>query len=104
MTSQNAKGPATAPTVPSHGSITHPCMRKDEMNVETFTTAAREIKATHAADEVNRAKAIVLVVWMALQSPDLSGGCEGDLSALADTLYEAYMKLTQAEKNLGVHS
>lgn len=66
--------------------------------------ADREIKATHAADEVNRAKAIVLVVWMALQSPDLSGGCEGDLSALADTLYEAYMKLNQAEKNLGVHS
>lgn len=36
---KKAKGPATAPTVPSHGSITHPCMRKDEMNVETFTTA-----------------------------------------------------------------
>ena len=101
---KKAKGPAATAIAPSHGSITHPCMRKEEMNEVTNTTAAREIKATHAADEVNRAKAIVLVVWMALQSPDLSGGCEGDLSALADTLYEAFMKLTQAEKNLGVHS
>lgn len=39
MTSQNAKGPATAPTVPSHGSITHPCMRKEEMNEATNSTA-----------------------------------------------------------------
>jgi hypothetical protein len=102
MTSQNVKGPATAPTVPSHGSS---IPQKDiEMNEATNTTAEREIKATHAADEVNRAKAIVLVVWMALQSSDLSGGCEGDLSALADTLYEAYMKLMQAEKNLEVHA
>ncbi|WP_230057771.1 hypothetical protein [Agrobacterium fabrum] len=74
------------------------------MNEVTITTAEREIKATHAADEVNRAKAIALTVWMALQGPDLSGGCEGDLAALADTLYEAIMKLTQAEKNLGVHA
>ncbi|MFJ1308571.1 hypothetical protein [Agrobacterium sp. P15N1-A] len=100
---KKAKGPASVGALPDRGSITHPCMRKEEMNEATNTTAAREIKDTHAADEVNRAKAIVLVVWMALQSPDLSGGCEGDLSALADTLYEAYMKLMQAEKNLGVH-
>ncbi|WP_395774040.1 hypothetical protein [Agrobacterium pusense] len=39
MTSKKAKGPATAPTVPSHGSITHPCMRKEEMNEATNSTA-----------------------------------------------------------------
>lgn len=42
MTSQNAKGPAEAATSPDHGSITHPCMRKDEMNVETNSTAPAE--------------------------------------------------------------
>lgn len=102
MAVQKQKGPATAPTVPSHGSNI-PC-EETKMNKATDTTGDREIKATFAADEVNRAKAIVLVVWMALQSPDLRGGCEGDLTALADTLYEAFMKLGQAEKNLGVHA
>ncbi|WP_141682851.1 hypothetical protein [Agrobacterium tumefaciens] len=36
---KNAKGPAEAATSPDHGSITHPCMRKEEMNVETNSTA-----------------------------------------------------------------
>lgn len=42
MTSQNAKGPARIAVLPSHGSITHPCMRKEEMNEETNTTAPAE--------------------------------------------------------------
>ncbi|MND71435.1 hypothetical protein D3C87_1160910 [compost metagenome] len=39
MTSQNAKGPAEAATSPDRGSITHPCMRKEEMNEATNSTA-----------------------------------------------------------------
>jgi len=53
--------------------------------------------------DVNRAKAIVLTVWLALQSPDLGGGCEGDIPAIGDTFYEAIQRLTRAEKNLGAY-
>jgi hypothetical protein len=34
-----AKGPASVGALPDHGSITHPCMRKEEMNEVTNTTA-----------------------------------------------------------------
>jgi hypothetical protein len=42
MNSQNAKGPAEAATSPDRGSITHPCMRKEEMNEVTNTTASED--------------------------------------------------------------
>ncbi len=32
-------GPASVGALPDHGSITHPCMRKEEMNEATNTTA-----------------------------------------------------------------
>lgn len=100
---QNAKGPAEAATSPSHGSI-NPA-KEIEMNVQSYSTAAETVPPpSNPADDVNRAKAVVLTVWMALQSPDLTGGCEGDISAIGDTLYEAYLKLQNAEKNLGVQS
>jgi hypothetical protein len=57
----------------------------------------------HPADELNRAKAIVLTVWLALEHPDIRGGCEGDVAALGDTLYEAYQRLGAAEKLMGVY-
>ncbi|NTD88678.1 hypothetical protein [Agrobacterium tumefaciens] len=39
---KKAKGPARIAVLPSHGSITHPCMRKEEMNEVTNTTAPAE--------------------------------------------------------------
>lgn len=95
---QNVNGPAEAATSPDRGSI-HP--RKDkEMNETMCNTAAPNAPEPLPADDVNRAKAIVLTVWMALHSPDLCG-CEGDLGAMGDTLYEAYLKLSRAERNMG---
>ena len=43
---QNAKGPASVRALPDRGSITHPCMRKEEMNEETNTTAPAEMKVS----------------------------------------------------------
>ncbi|NTE81316.1 hypothetical protein G6M12_07070 [Agrobacterium tumefaciens] len=39
---KKAKGPASAGTLPDHGSITHPCMRKEEMNEVTNSTASAD--------------------------------------------------------------
>lgn len=52
------------------------------------------------ADDINRAKAIVLTVWLALQSADAT--CD-DIGAIGDTLYEALDRLTRAEKQMGVY-
>lgn len=98
-----AKGPAEAATSPDHGPI-NPA-KEIEMNVQSNSTAVDNVPPpSNPADDVNRAKAVVLTVWLALQSPDLSGGCEGDIGAIGDCLYEAYLKLRNAERNLGVHS
>ncbi|WP_116654846.1 hypothetical protein [Pelagibacterium sediminicola] len=54
-----------------------------------------------AADHVNRAKAIATTVWHAMQnSGELT---ENDIGALADTLYEAILRLAEAEKDLNVY-
>lgn len=50
---QNAKGPARIAVLPSHGSITHPCMRKEEMNVATNTTAPA-VEQELICDKVDR--------------------------------------------------
>lgn len=55
------------------------------------------------ADDVNRAKAIVLTVWLALKSDDLADNTGGDADAVADTLYEAYQRLARAEKTMGYY-
>jgi hypothetical protein len=99
---QKAKGPAATAIAPDHGSNIP--QEETKMNEATNTTGRSALEVCNAADDVNRAKAVVLTVWLALQSPDLLGGCEGDVGAIADTLYEAVMKLSNAEKALGVHS
>lgn len=101
---QNAKGPAGAATPSQAVCSTNPAKEKD-MNEQIHTMGLpNNPPTTNPADDVNRAKAVVLTVWLALQSPDLSGGCEGDIGAIGDCLYEAYIKLQSAERNLGVHS
>lgn len=54
-----------------------------------------------AADHVNRAKAISTTVWFALGTSQAMD--EVDLSDLRDTLYEAIIKLSEAEKELGMY-
>lgn len=94
---QNANGPDEAATSVRAGS--NP-LEMGNMNETMCNTAAPNAPEPMPADDVNRAKAIVLTVWMALQAPDL-GASEGDLGAMGDTLYEAYLKLSRAERNMG---
>ncbi len=74
------------------------------MNVHTNNTPSPALPegSINPADDVNRAKAIVLTVWMALSSPDFDT-CKDDAGAVADTLYEAYQRLRKAEEVLGVY-
>lgn len=50
---KKAKGPASVGALPDHGSITHPCMRKEEMNEETNTTASA-VEQEMICDKVDR--------------------------------------------------
>jgi hypothetical protein len=56
-----------------------------------------------AADDVNRAKAIVTTVWLALNSRDFAGTGGDDAGSVADTLMEALTRLSNAERKMGVH-
>ncbi|OQP86032.1 hypothetical protein BTR14_13190 [Rhizobium rhizosphaerae] len=49
-------------------------------------------------DHVQRAKSIVLTVWMALNGPDI---VESDTRDVSETLYEAYEHLRLALAKLG---
>jgi hypothetical protein len=54
------------------------------------------------ADDVNRAKAIVTTVWLALSSESFEGSAS-DVAAIGDTLFEAMERLSRAEKNMAVY-
>lgn len=50
---KKAKGPASVGALPDRGSITHPCMRKEEMNEVTNTTAPA-VEQEMIGDKVDR--------------------------------------------------
>ncbi len=50
---KKAKGPAATAIAPDHGSITHPCMRKEEMNEVTNSTAPA-VEQEMICDKVDR--------------------------------------------------
>lgn len=54
------------------------------------------------ADDVNRAKATILTIWLALHHHDIAGYSVGDVEAFVDTIYEAYQRLSRAEKVMEV--
>ncbi len=58
------------------------------------------IKVTSAGDHLNRGIAIVWTVWTALRADDLD---DDALAKLADTLFEAMIKLDQAERDIGLY-
>lgn len=96
---QKAREAATSPS-----QVQQTPNKDSAMNIHSDSTAFGCVPlSSNPADDVNRAKAIVLTVWLALQSSELSGGCEGDIGAIGDTLYEAYQRLQRAEKGMGVH-
>ena len=51
-------------------------------------------------DDIDRAKSIVLTVWMALHSPDFMEGGGSDAGSIADTLYEAFERIGRAKRNM----
>ena len=59
---QTQNDPAAIAVAPGRGSINP--QKDTKMNEVTNSTPVREIKVCDAADDVNRAKAIVLVVWI----------------------------------------
>lgn len=58
----------------------------------------KRITDLESRDEVSKAKAAVLTVWLALSSPNY----DATDTAVADTLYQAYIGLGKAETGLFV--
>jgi hypothetical protein len=56
----------------------------------------QRITNLESRDEVSKAKATVLTVWLALSSPNY----DAIDTAVADTLYQAYIDLDKAESGL----
>ena len=98
---QTTKDPAATAIAPGHGSNIP--KQETKMNSQDISTrpASPPVPFHNPIDEVHRAKSIVLTVWMAMHYPDIEGGCTGDVGALSDVLYEAFVRLGNAEKAMG---
>lgn len=70
-------------------------MNIQDMNAKTSPATSIDWRP---ADDVNRAKAIVFTVWLALSAPEFDA--EADGSMVADTLYEAFERLARAERTM----